>query len=80
MPETYTRSSSQVVTATHNANSAAGSTKTISIPDSKIEQGSRVQAMRSGTSFLTKGLDGTLTLHVFDAELSTPNNPVLRRV
>ncbi len=79
MAETYTR---KVITvsAAHNAHPSTGSTKTLTIPDSKVEIGAQKLAMQTGASFLTQGQDGMLSLHVFDAELSTPNNPVLRRV
>lgn len=78
MAETYSNKS-LAVSATHNANVAA-SAKTLTLPDSHTQPAARTSAMRTGTQVLCQLPDGTVGRFVYEPELSTANNPILRRV
>lgn len=79
MAETYANKT-LAVTATHNAAQSTGSTKTVTLPDSHTAQGNRLAAMRSGQQIICQLPDGQTGRFIYDAALSTPNNPVLLRV
>lgn len=52
----------------------------LAIPDSSARAGSQMQAGRLGTQVLVKRPDGSQAWYTFDAERSTPGNPVLKAV
>jgi hypothetical protein len=55
-------------------------TAQVTISDENARTGSMIQNVRLGTQFLCRRLDGSEAYYRFDAERSTPANPVLIRV
>lgn len=54
--------------------------ESLTISDNVALPGSMALAMQLGTQFLAKGPDGMERLYTYDAERSTPDVPILKRV
>jgi hypothetical protein len=74
MAETYNRAKLAIPSRQHFAAAI------VTLPDSVVEVGRIANVARTGASILCQGPDGAVALYTVDAELSTPANPVLRRV
>lgn len=55
-------------------------TKTLTVDDTVALPGGMALAMRLGTPFLCKRSDGSSAYYTYDAERSTPDNPILKAV
>lgn len=55
-------------------------TKTLTVDDTVSRPGGMALAMQLGTQFLCKKPDGSSAYFMYDAERSTPSNPVLKAV
>ena len=53
---------------------------TLTVDDSVARLGGMANAMQLNTQFLCKKPDGSSAYYTYDAERSTPGNPVLRAV